>query len=68
MEEEISSDYDILDKVESIYFTEDFCPSRRELEVGHSLLYQSQQQLISNVFIISFLFAETEWYSTDERD
>ena len=33
MEEEISSDYDILDKVESIYFTEDFCPSRRELEV-----------------------------------
>lgn len=33
MDEEMSSDFDILDNVDSVYFTEDFSPSRYELEV-----------------------------------
>lgn len=46
MEEEISSDYDILDSIDSIYFTEDFNPSRRELEVLFVTLISAEIHLM----------------------
>lgn len=65
MEEEISSDYDILDNIESIYFTEDFCPSRLELEVCTDYRIFLFYNLSICIYVNIFFFTEIEWNSAD---